>query len=241
MQSAWRWCQSHCDMIAVRASLNEAIDRPTNRDVRLVLIAQTNRHDASTLVSDVDQLTRLRVQNPGALILLVRGSLVAPNVALPPNDPSQPHLWVESISINEATDYLSAIFVEPGQSDSLTNSVVIIASQFTIAEAFIDAIETHSSSSSLSSSPRWIAWQRELNPLQRCGNATILWDDSAAPPVDGVSWKQRLSAAPHAKHLWATGIATSAERHIARQSGIDTIIEKPGRLECLVAAVNSTK
>lgn len=232
-QTLWRWCQDHCDCIAIRSSLEAAIASPPRSQIDCVLIVRTRRHDGATVPSNDDDIAHLRRQHPQAKLLLVRGSMVAPSVVLPPSDPMAPSRWIESISCQEVTEYLSATLETSSDQFSCSKPIVIVASQYTLAEVYIDALQM------MSSTDRWITWQRELSANQSRGNATILWDDSAAPPVSQTQWQRRLSVAPQAKHLWATGIATPEQCQTARRGGVAAIIEKPGRLDCLLQAINS--
>lgn len=237
-KQVFQWCQKHVDMIAIRQSIQDAIDSPPRCAVGQVLVAQTNRYDVATLPSSADAIAQLRRQTPHARLLVIRGPLVAPTVAMPATDSSASSQWIESISGREAIAYLEACRHRRNRSthqvDLGTTPIVIIASHYAIAGAYIDAISMMDASR-----PRWATWQRKLSPQTSRGVATILWDDSVATPTTGEQWKRRLSTAPQSRHLWATGIATTAQCQLAKENGIAAIIEKPGRLDCLLEAIRS--
>ena len=237
----FRWCQGHVDMIAVRPSLQNAIDSPPRAPIDQVLIARTNRCDVATSPTSDDRIAGLRRQHSAAAFLLLRGSLVAPTVALPPTDSSAVNSWVadawiESISTNEAIAYLDSrrrVRVPPARpTDQTATPIVVVASHYGIAEAYMDAISAIEPSAS-----RWITWQRRYRSSMVRGAATVLWDDSVATPTTGEQWRRRLAGAHHLRHLWATGIASTGQRQVAQQNGIAGIIEKPGCLDCLIDAL----
>ncbi|TWU04008.1 hypothetical protein [Neorhodopirellula pilleata] len=238
--SVWKWCQDHVDMIAVRSSIQDAVHSPPRSAVDRVLILSTNRFDVATMPTAGNRITELRRQHSGASFLLIRGPLVAPTVALPPTDSFLSSEWIESISSDEALVYLESCRRRREQSFRTNHPpvfpVVIIASHYSIAEAYMDSICMFDTPQ-----PRWTTWQRKLSPQTSRGEATILWDDSVATPATGDQWRRRLGASGHLRHLWATGIATSAQRRVAKENGIDEIIEKPGRLECLIEALESPR
>ncbi|MBB3206247.1 hypothetical protein FHS27_002056 [Rhodopirellula rubra] len=267
MRAVWQVCQQSCDVIAIRRSIDDAIGSPPRHSPTHVIVAQTNRHEVAGFVIDGERSVSLRSKFAEADVLVVRGSLVAPTVRLPNgggvpnntacsghpgslNEPPMP-VWVNSVSVLEAVNYLPHWFddstavdavgseersgVYSGSSDVIVRPVVVVASQYTDAECYLDSLQglwrcgAHSAP--------LVQWQRELTRRSSAGFATVLWDDSAAPPTTGDQWVQRCGRAPHARHIWMTGMANRDQRRVARENGIDAVVEKPGRLECLIAAV----
>lgn len=237
VQSLWQICQQRCDTIAVRSSLRAAIDSPPSRPVSRVIIAQTNRHQLATnaLSRDSDSIRQLRTIYSDAKRLVIRGSLVAPMVQLPSTHFNTNEAWIESISHLEGDRFLPHWLGDQPFVESTPAPLTIIASSLDDADALMSSIAMIARKHK--GSPPWMTWAHRLSPSRVCGTGTILWDDSAAPPATSEVWRQRIGQAPSSRHIWATGIANRTERQTAVDSGVECVVEKPGRLECLLSAL----
>ncbi|MCM2371288.1 hypothetical protein [Aporhodopirellula aestuarii] len=280
MRPAWRICQKHCDTIAVRYGIDEALESPPRQMPTHVIVAQTNRHERTRLAIDGVGYARFRSLYPEAEVLVVRGPLVASTVRLPespsplasltkPRIAASPAdarscetpIWVDSVSSDEAPTFLphwltsqkqaesGDVRLATGESSAIENDsdqlheptqpivgpIAIVASRFADAESYLDAL-----AGLLHDSGRlepMIRWQRELTHRTSSGFATVLWDESAAPATTPEDWRERCERAPEARHVWMTGLANLEQRTVARENGIHNVLEKPGRLECLIASL----
>ncbi|EMI58088.1 hypothetical protein RSSM_00475 [Rhodopirellula sallentina SM41] len=239
MRAAWRVCQQVSDVIAIRGGIAEATERPPRSSPTHVIVAQSNRHDARQIAIDGESLPRLRSQFPDADMLVVRGRLVAPTVRLPErsvNRNAGEH-WVDSVPSSEAESFLRYWLtgVEcPDESLSL-GPIVVVSSVYQDAEPYIETLRSLPCSEE--GGHALVQWQRTLTRHSSAGFATVLWDDSVAVPCGAEGWRIRCERAPGARHVWMTGLANESQRQIARENGVDAVVEKPGRLACLVDAL----
>lgn len=254
MHAAWRVCRTHCDSISFRDCLDDAVESPPKREPTHVIVAQSNRHDRKNRAIDAPVLSQLRTIYRRASLLILRSPLVAPTVRLPPlNSALNPNHndidWAESISSQTAIDFLPHWLITNQQHDSDPASrslptfsrslqpVVIVASRYSVAEPLIDSLSVLCTANGGGSV--LIQWQRELTARSACGFATVLWDESAAPPTTAENWRVRRAQADSARHVWMTAMSNWQQRQLASENGIDTVLEKPGRLESLLATLAS--
>ena len=237
MRPLWQICRDQCDTVAVRPSVHAAIQTPPSRPVSRVIIAQTNRHESATkaLDHDSDLIDKLHTVFSTAKRLVIRGSLVAPMVQLPSTDANTNANWIESISHFEGERFLNHWLRDQPLARSASGPLTIVASTLDDADALMTSIAMITRRQNIA--PPWMNWTRKLSQNRICGAGTILWDDSATPPATSNVWSQRIAKAPLSQHLWATGIANRIERQTAVDSGVACVIEKPGRIECLLSVL----
>lgn len=250
MHVPWRICRSYCDSVSYRGNLTEAMESPPRQLPTHVIVAQTNRHDWDQAVMDGPMLSLLRVKIPAPRMLALRGSLVAPTVRLPPVQPGPASEtgWVDSVSADEAIEYLPHWFQSKEDSKRLKDSslndscqnpllpIAIVASRYAVAEPLIDSLTILETAAG--ERPPLIQWQRELTHRSSPGFGTILWDESeATPATTAEKWRERTGRAPHARHVWQSALASGQQRQLAWESGIDVVLEKPTRLPCLLGSL----
>jgi len=151
-----------------------------------------------------------------------------------------PNPWVDSISAAEAIAYLPDWLARltPSQSpDSeaerlVLPPLVVVAARYCFAESYLDSLSMLNFGSG--ERPSMVRWQRDLTTRSASGFEIILWDESAAPPTTADGWQTRCQLAPKARHIWVTGTANDSQKQVARENGIQAVIEKPARLECLL-------
>ena len=238
LRRAWRVCQQRADTIAIRQSIDDVIERPPRQIPTHFIVVQTNRHDRAQTAIDGEQLAQLRTCFPNTQLLVLRGSLVAPTVRLPLNSGATSGTtvtpWVDSISILESETYLTrwlAGATKTVDTFSWTSSrlpLVMVVARYCFPECDLDSLRLLASSDD--THEPLIAWQRELTPRSGRGFATVVWDESAAPPASGGIWQQRCELAPQATHVWISAMATTEQRAAAIENGIDHVLCKPGRL-----------
>jgi hypothetical protein len=238
LRRAWQTCQQLADTISIRRSIADAIERPPRQIPTHLIVAQTNRHDRAQAAIDGEQLSQLQISFPNTRFLVLRGALVSPTVRLPrtsgatPGNPALP--WVDSISVFESVTYLTrwlAASSRPCNSFTLTSSqlpLVMVAARYCYAESYLDSLRLLASGDE--AREPLVAWQRELTPRSGRGFATVVWDESAAPPAAGDVWQQRCESAPQATHVWISAMATTGQRETAIANGIEHVLNKPSRL-----------
>ena len=248
MRSLWQVFQNSCDCVSVRPSIRSAIARSTRNDISHVIIAQTNRHDADTLAietwSRVNEntqlsLSELQTRFPEALFRVIRGRLVAPAIVLVARDTEAGFPQIESIGCDEAIVDLASWLSKSNVDDCCklyseqpvlpaTDSLIVAAAHYTTAESIFDSVvsDSHARGESI---PR-LSWTRRVIPDSYRGSATILWDDTVAPPTSVAEWKLRLASAPGCLHYWHTGMASIVEQQNAIDGGISRVIRKPNAL-----------
>lgn len=176
-------------------------------------------------------------------------------------------VWIESVSLHESLAYLphwlapsrtdhpwrivrvsadrqrdpTTTFVPTAMSvndDSAERMrpVVVVAARYAIAETLIDTIALLDEDSL---AQPLIQWQRRLTSRSGRGFATVIWDESVANPESTQPWHDRCRLAPDARHVWMTGMATPQQRRAAREQGVHQVLDKPGRLECLMESVQA--
>lgn len=239
MHAAWRVCQRVSDVIAIHGNIGDAIYRPPRCSPTHVIVAQSNRHVARQVAIDGESLPRLRSRFPGAKMLVVRGRLVAPTVRMPERSVSRDagEHWVDSVSSGEAESYLRYWLtgVERSNESLSLGPIVVVSSVYQDAEPYIDTLRNLRCLEE--GGHALVQWQRTLTRHSSAGFATVLWDDSVAVPCGAEGWRTRCEKAPGARHVWLTGLANESQRQVARENGVDAVVEKPGRLACLVDAL----
>lgn len=206
-----------------------------------MIVAQTNRHERACWVIDGPDLNQLSANFADVKTLVLRGPLVVPTVRLPASasssqDAATPR-WVDSVSTSEAPAFLEQWFGgAPGISSGLSlRPVVVVAARYAFAENLVESLtllfHAHGTDEPL------VQWQRELTQRSGRGFATVLWDESVAPPDSAHPWQPRCALAPNSRHVWITGIATPQQRASALAQGVHQVLDKPGRLECLAASL----
>ncbi len=238
LRKAWQVCQQLADSISIRRSIEDAIERPPRQIPTHLIVAQTNRHNRAQAAIDGDQLSQLQACFPNTHLLVLRGALVAPTVRLPPASSATPGNsslpWVDSVCGAESQSYLTrwlAVSGEPIDAFSLTSSrlpLVVVAARYCFAESYLDSLRMLTGGDG--TPEPLLVWQRELTPRSGRGFATVVWDESAAPPAAGDVWQQRTESAPQATHVWISAMATTEQREIAIENGIDQVLHKPSRL-----------
>ncbi len=169
--------------------------------------------------------------------------------------------WIDSVSLSEAPSYLQHWLVRLAaekRREAACNSekgrnraaamrpeatasarrllpVIVVAAQYELTEGLIDSLSMVWDGSALGEP--LIQWQRSLSPQSSRGFATVVWDESVAGPESVCQWQHRRAIAPHARHVWITGMATPQQRAIALAQGVAQVLDKPGRFECLLASL----
>lgn len=242
---AWRVCLRSCDAISIRQSIREALTAPPRLCPTHLIIAQTNRHERAGWAVDGPDLTELRESFADVKTLALRGPLVAPTVRLPLAASSPQHAatppWVDSVSTAQAPAYLEHWL---GEATAMNRHhglrpVLIVASRYTFAESLIESLTLlfHAQGVDVP----LVQWQRELTQRSAMGFATVLWDESVADPESTDVWQHRCDLAPNSRHVWITGLATPSHRASALAQGVYQVLDKPGRLECLAASLQTMK
>ncbi len=264
VSAAWHLCQNHCDAISIRRSISDALAAPPRQSITHLVVAQTNRHERDCWAIDGPELAALRNQFSSVKTLVLRGPLVAPTVRLPAQSsstqgPATPD-WVDSIALSEAATYLRYWLANShvelsGEDDRGTSDrrsglatvpefriadlppIVVVAARYQYAASLIDSISLLFTG--CEGPEPMVQWQRDVTPRSGRGFATVMWDESVATPETAERWPDRCGRAPQARHVWMTGMASPQQRRLALEQGVHQVLDKPGRLECLVASLRA--
>lgn len=242
---AFRYCRSSVAQIAVRRSESEAIRRPAGF-VRRIIFARPNRRIPKRSVCDAFQ----------ALYCDARGLAIGGSLC--DGEPRTGSAWPlgDSIRFSRWSQALPAWLspcgvscpagmtpMSAGQSIA-AQSLLVVSDRFEMAEPWLvlaDRLFAHST------------WHRRYVPVLHRRFDTVLWDDSAAPPVAADAWRSRLCGpglsgsesgesrrgdAPP-RHFWMAYQPSVESAAAARAGGISVVLTKPVLVDHLLAVAVS--
>jgi hypothetical protein len=108
------------------------------------------------------------------------------------------------------------------QSDGEATSVAVVASSFSVAEAYLDLAASHSVTA---------VWCHSADSMRIRNIGAVWWDDSIAIAAIPKIWNQRVrrfdSDGRRVRHTWIANAVTRDQLESARSGGIDHVISKP--------------
>ncbi|KLU06947.1 hypothetical protein RISK_000748 [Rhodopirellula islandica] len=234
-QHAKALCEQNADAVATCPDVASLIESPPRLPLTHVLLAQTDRSHPI----EAEQLRELQRVAPNASVVRWLGPLVAPSVGLPGQQG-----WIETISWRDSLQTLPVwLNRSRAEHESRAGShstptrpaqgLVIVSRSWATADAIFDAME--SIAGERDQPVPVMTWRRDrLTRADRLASAHVVWDDSVWRPADPKPFQvpEDLSGRSY-RHIWMTGMATPAQIHAARRSGVSAVWNKPTRRESL--------
>ncbi|QEG42626.1 hypothetical protein [Roseimaritima ulvae] len=217
-RDAFAYCQQHAAQLAVRESLQDAVERPADA-VSGILISRQSRHSV-----DADHVEALAQQYPTARRTVLIGSNAEgegrTGLAWPGWQRVAWHAWNQVLPdwFSPAPPLEPAAVADALQPVGLT---LVVAATLSHAEALLDTLEQWSVAA---------LWQRQPSPTTARHIHRVIWDDSAAPATTAALWQQRLQSvhlADDARHAWTVHYPRVEQLTAARRGGVDVTISKP--------------
>lgn len=230
---AYQHCLTHVAQLALRLNFDDALCRPA-AGVRCILVAQTTRHQLHRRC-----LEMLREAYPQASFLNLQGTLCEgmhrlPEPAFGPNR----HYWHRWNQV--LPEWLGSCGVANHDSQPLSQigvrSVAVLTSTFAAGEALMDLAESAGATA---------VWCRQPETHRVRNVDTVWWDDSVAGPASRQVWRERIaafgSASEPRQHAWIVNAPRLEEQREAIRGGIDVVVSKPHRINCLADMLASPR
>lgn len=226
---AYQHCLAQVAQFALRRNFDDALCRPAAQ-VRCILIAQATRRPL-----DRRCLELLREAYPEASFLNLQGTLCEgmrePADAVFDGNRHYWHRWNQVLP-----DWLSRCGVAH---DSLTRlncrSVAVLTSSFGAGEPLMELAESAGATA---------VWCRRPDAHRVRNVDAVWWDDTVASPTSSDRWRERIAAfggsgTRTAHHAWIVNAPRLEAQRQAIDGGIDLVVSKPHRIDCLLATLAS--
>lgn len=226
-EDAYQHCLASTSQLALRRNFDDALCRPAAAVTR-ILVAQSTRHPL-----DRRCLELLRDAYPEASFLNLQGTLCE---GMRPMQESlfgpNHHYWHRWNQVlpqwlergDRAMDHAQA------PSDLGCQSVAVLTSSFSAGEALMDLAESAGATA---------VWCRSPDKHRVRNIDAVWWDDSVASPTSQEGWSERIAAfgfsSQTARHAWIVNAPRLNEHREAIRGGVELVVSKPHRIDCLVA------
>ncbi len=223
-KEAYEYCVSNVSQLALRRNLDDALCRPAS-NVRCILFAQSLRRQMNHRLVDV-----LLDSYPQASVLSMLGSLCEglATAALPNMARADQVFWHGWNQVLPKWLRLCGA-VETAVRNEPFRSVAVVASTMATGEPLLDLAESAGVTA---------VWCQTTNPFHVRNVDVVWWDDSVAGPASAPTWRTRISSfeTDHRspRHAWIANAPRYHQCDEAKQGGIDVVISKPHRIECLL-------
>ncbi len=225
-QPAFDYCARHASQIAIRSNVDDALRFAVDQVIGIIL-ARENRTPIDQ--SSVDEL--IARSAPATAVQLIgplcagdrQNTLQIPRVYW--------HQWHDTVR-----DLLTPCGrIQPPQQVDQVKSVAVVTETYSSAEPLMDLATSASAAA---------VWCRRADAVRVRNFDVVWWDDSIAKPANEVEWRERLAVMRrHSRsspsHVW---LATAPHRDAvrsARAAGVDAVINKPFRVESLLATLRA--
>ncbi len=224
---AYQHCLAQVAQLALRRNFDDALCRPAAA-VRCILVAQSTRQQL-----DRRCLEMLRETYPQASFLNLQGTLCEGMRGLtdPTFGPNR-HYWHRWNQI--LPEWLGSCGVASECSQQLSQlgcrSVAVLTSTFAAGESLMDLAESAGATA---------VWCRSPDKRRVRNVDAVWWDDSVVGPTSSLGWRERIAAfgsqGRTPQHAWIVNAPRLEEQLQATRGGIDLVVSKPHRINCLVA------
>jgi hypothetical protein len=223
---AYQHCLAQVAQLAMRRNFDDALCRPATA-VRCILVTQSTRQQL-----DRRCLEKLRETYPDASFLNLQGTLCEGMRGLtePVFGPNR-HYWHRWNQI--LPEWLGSCGVASDCSQQLSQlgcrSVAVLTSTFVAGESLMDLAESAGATA---------VWCRRPDTHRVRNVDAVWWDDSVAGPTSSLGWRERIAAfaseGRSPQHAWIVNAPRLDEKREATRGGIDVVVSKPHRINCLV-------
>ncbi|TWT80107.1 hypothetical protein CA13_15200 [Planctomycetes bacterium CA13] len=240
IRPAFDLCESTCEQIAFRSSLEKAMLRVASSVDRIVF-SRTNR-----ATFDWNGAIKIATEHPAASVACLLGELC------------EGAIHNERFAIADANRELEmqtgsqCLFAKWHQSSSVLPkwlaakptilaqrvtrpTVAVVATNLASAEPILDGLAGCGTPT---------MWVRKPNAYQLRNVGRVIWDDSFATATTAKKWHNRISAMdllPGASHAWMVNCPQTHQIAAARQGGIERIVSKPSPIEAIEQWVSIEK
>lgn len=226
---AYQHCLAHAAQLALRRNFDDALCRPAAA-VRSILVAQSTRQQPDRRCLDL-----LCEKYPQASFFHLQGTLCEGMRAIAePTFGINQHYWHRWNQV--LPQWLDSCGVSNALSHQITpvgcRSVAVLTSTFSAGEALLDLAESAGATA---------VWVRRPETHRIRNVDTVWWDDSVAGPTSRREWQERIAAfsGQPTQHAWIVNSPRLNEHREATRGGIDMVVSKPHRIDCLVQMLTS--
>ena len=223
-EPAKSYCIQHAPQIAIRDTVQDAMTRPAAA-VRGILIAESTRKPVSS-----ETVSRLRLLYPKAEIACLMGAGCEGMHAKVLNPSLEREARFYAYQWNQVLpNWLTACGATRVEAQDVCNSVAVVASSMSNAEAMMDLAESAGATA---------VWCRDEHACHVRGIDAVWWDDSIAKAGSQETWTARLNQfASHrasVTHAWIANLPRPAQIAAAEAAGVDVVLSKPYRTDALL-------
>ncbi|MGI9470458.1 MAG: hypothetical protein ACR2NZ_02920 [Rubripirellula sp.] len=225
-----KFCTEQSPQIAIRHSLDDAMQRPAG-GVRAILIAESTRRPVTH-----DVVTQLRLLYPKAAIACLMGAGCEGMHA----KELQPALArTERFYCHQWNQFLPSWLAQCGSTTEHhgeeCRSVAIVSASMATGETLMELAESVGTTA---------VWCRDENPCHVRRVDAVWWDDSVARPATAERWRQRIERFASndfsPQHAWIANLPRPAQRASAEAAGVSLVVSKPYRIDVLVNMLNAS-